>query len=108
MPEQRSDDNALAKVGLNWAHRTSRLLVRRTRQLTVRLSAKTVSAAERAADEDGLTLAGWVEQTLLAELLARANRRIHYGNIQADLDAADRRLREGFDAAEHPVDGTPP
>lgn len=97
MPEQRSDDNALAKVGLNWAHRTSRLLVRRTRQLTVRLSAKTVSAAEAAAEEDGLTLAGWVEQTLLAALLARANRRIQYGNLAADVDAA-----------EHPVDGTPP
>jgi hypothetical protein len=91
------NDNALAKVGLNWRHRASRRLTRRTRQLHLRLASATVEGVEQAAATDGLTVNGWVEQTLLAELLARANRRIQYGNIQADLASA-----------EQPRDGTPP
>jgi hypothetical protein len=68
------NDNALAKVGLNWRHRAGRRLMRRTRQLNVRLSSRTVEGVERAASDDGLTVNGWVEQTLLAELIKRALR----------------------------------
>jgi hypothetical protein len=72
MSERNGDDNTLSGPGLNWRHRhKQRRLVRRTRQLTVRLAAATVEGVENAAHADGVSVNGWVEQALLAELLRR-------------------------------------